>query len=128
MRRKYYPSYLAQQRLLTSTADVIAPTALDNAITPLIEQHLATIVGTDTPDAEGLPTDLAGLRSLLRTMLGQQQVPNGPWGMSMNRSATRLNILEPLVAAQQAVLEAQRAGLDQQSTQMQALTANLQLA
>jgi hypothetical protein len=95
MRRKYYPTYLAQQELLTSTA----PVSLDSTVTPLIEQRLSVLVGVETPDSARMPATLAGVRALLSTMIGQQNVPSGPWPMNMNRSATRLNLLEPRATA-----------------------------
>jgi hypothetical protein len=89
------------------------PTQQSAPLVPL-PQQIAELVGTDTPEADGLPTSIGGLRALIRTMLGQQQMPTGQWPMSMNRSATRLNLLEPRVDTQAqdvAVLRAQVATL-----------------
>jgi hypothetical protein len=89
------------------------PTQATAPLVPL-PQQIAELVGTDTPEADGLPTSIGGLRALIRTMLGQQQMPTGQWPMSMNRSASRLNLLEPRVDTQAqdvAVLRAQVATL-----------------
>lgn len=120
---------LAQTTGVPLTADPLASSAPQ----PLkVDERIAAVrvelLGTDTPEGEGLPTDLAGLRSLIRTMLGQQQMPTGQWGMSHYRLAVRVAALENVQAAQQLVLDALAAGFSQQSTQLQALTANLQLA
>lgn len=68
----------------------------------LLNRAVSPIVGPP-PTADlpaDLPTDLNGMRALLRTMLGQASIPQGlNWDMSANRSATRITLLEQLVMA-----------------------------
>lgn len=90
--------------------------------------RIAQLEGTYTDDADGLPTDIGGLRSLIRTMLGQQQMPTGlGWPMSMNRSATRLNLLEPRVELLEQRLQQVAAGADATSAEVKATVARLEL-
>ena len=71
-----------------------------------IAAAIAPLVGsTPDPDANAVPADMGGLRALLRTMLGQPQVPTGTdWPMSANRSAKRLTDLEQQFAAFQSLV------------------------
>lgn len=95
-------------------------------VLPLPAQ-IAALQGLDTEDAEGLPADIGGLRSLLRTILGQSQVPTGAWPMSLNRSATRLNLLEPRVALLEQLVQEYTTGATATSQAVQLLTARLGL-
>lgn len=114
--------------LLTATGlDQVGSSEQQGAPVLPLPAQIAALVGTDTPDAEGLPTDLAGLRSLIRTMLGQQQMPSGAWPMSMNRSATRLNLLEPRVTLLEQLVQQYAAGATATSAAVQSLTAQLSL-
>jgi hypothetical protein len=125
---------LLQDAARITGAVAVVPDPLGSTLpeAPTVPQQIAAakaeLLGTDTPDGAGLPTDLAGLKSLIRTMLGQQQMPSGNWPMSHYRLATRVAALETVQAAQQAVLDALGKGYDQQSATVQVLTANLQLA
>jgi hypothetical protein len=78
-----------------------------------IKAALAPFVGpAPDPDADGVPADLGGLRTLFRTVLGQQMVPSGTeWPMSCNRSANRLSALELQFAALQNLVSAKFADL-----------------
>jgi len=89
--------------------------------------RIAQLEGTYTDDADGLPTDIGGLRSLIHTMLGQQQMPSGQWPMSNHRSATRLNLLEPRVALLEQRLEQVAAGLEATDAEVEATVARLEL-
>jgi hypothetical protein len=102
------------------------PTQQSAPLVPLPRQ-IAALQGIDSQDAEGLPTDIGGLRSLIRTMLGQQQMPTGQWPMSMNRSATRLNLLEPRVSLLEQLVQQYAAGATATSQTVQQLTAQLGL-
>lgn len=95
-------------------------------VLPLPAQ-IAALQGTDTEDAEGLPTDIGGLRSLVRVILGQPQVPTGAWPMSLSRSATRLNLLEPRVALLEQLVQQYAAGATATSAAVQLLTDRLSL-
>jgi hypothetical protein len=79
----------------------MALTRKEQLLQDVVQAHLAPVEGPPVlAEASVLPADINGLRTLLRTMLGQQSVPTGTtWEMSCNRSATRLNLLEQMVAA-----------------------------
>jgi hypothetical protein len=102
------------------------PTQQSAPLVPLPDR-IAALQGTDTDDAQGLPADIGGLRSLIRTMLGQQQMPTGQWPMSMNRSATRLNLLEPRVALLEQLVQQYAAGATATDASIKDLTAKLGL-
>ena len=77
-------------------ADILAQTRAE-----AVEAIITTVVGPPPPaDATTLPSDLSGLRALLRIILGQQQLPTDlDWRMSLHNSAIRLDVVEPVVAA-----------------------------
>jgi hypothetical protein len=76
---------------------VVVPMPEGPTVPEQIEAVKKELAGVVTPDGESMPADLAGLRSLIRTMLGQPTMPRGNWPMSNNRSAKRLDALEPEV-------------------------------
>jgi hypothetical protein len=119
---------LAQLAQATGLDQVPAdPTQATAPFIPLPAQ-IAALQGIDTPDADGLPTDIGGLRTLIRTMLGQPQMPTGTsWPMSANRSATRLNLLEPRVALLEQLVQQYAAGATATDASVKELTARLSL-
>ena len=117
-------------RLLVATGLDQVSNDPDQSNAPLIPlpQQIAAVAGTDTEDADGLPTTVGGLRSLIRTLMGQAQIPTGTtWPMSLNRSATRLNLLEPRVALLEQRLEQVADGLDATDAEVEATVARLEL-
>jgi hypothetical protein len=85
---------------------VVDPMPEGPTVPEQIEAVKKELAGVVTPDGESMPADLAGLRSLIRTMLGQATMPRGNWSMSNNRSSKRLDVhddrldeVEPLAGA-----------------------------
>jgi hypothetical protein len=123
-----YGDRLIQQQLLTATGlDQVGGENQQGAPVLPLPAQIAALAGHDTPEAEGLPTDIGGLRSLVHVILGQPQVPAGAWPMSLNRSATRLNLLEPRVALLEQLVQQYAAGASATSAAVQLLTDRLSL-